>query len=197
MEGEPLENDPFADLIGGGENSQSPFSMDEEPDDWITTENNVHIPVNKGETHKEATENFIKQKEKENKPKDIKELLGEEIKNVKGKEAINALLQKKSGHVKDAFHRDDTGPIDLIWGDENKGLCHIIKQRTAQNIDIPSFLSDLAQVIEKGDMRISPDRGNFELLYNGKMAIVSPSLENNKITFLLTAFKTSRKRHKK
>lgn len=29
MEGEPIENDPFADLIGGGENSQSPFSGDE------------------------------------------------------------------------------------------------------------------------------------------------------------------------
>ena len=28
MEGEPIENDPFADLIGVGENSQSPFSSD-------------------------------------------------------------------------------------------------------------------------------------------------------------------------
>ena len=29
MEGEPLENDPFADLIGGSENPQSPFNGDE------------------------------------------------------------------------------------------------------------------------------------------------------------------------
>lgn len=106
-------------------------------------------------------------------------------------------MKRKKGHVKAAFNRSDTGPIDLIWGDDKKGLCHIVKQREAQNIDIKSFLSDLSEVIEKGDMRISPDRGNFELLYNGKMAIVAPTLENNKITFLLTAFKTSRKKHKK
>lgn len=29
MEGEPVENDPFADILGSGENSQSPFSGDE------------------------------------------------------------------------------------------------------------------------------------------------------------------------
>ena len=29
MEGEPVENDPFADLIGGSETPQSPFNSDE------------------------------------------------------------------------------------------------------------------------------------------------------------------------
>ena len=29
MEGEPVENDPFVDLIGGSETPQSPFNSDE------------------------------------------------------------------------------------------------------------------------------------------------------------------------
>lgn len=60
MEGEGA--DPFGDLMGGGENSQSPFSMDEEPDDWITTENGVHIPLDNGEGKKEACEEFFESK---------------------------------------------------------------------------------------------------------------------------------------
>lgn len=62
MEGEPVENDPFADLIGGSSNEQNPFSIDEDPDDWITTKNGVHIPVDNGEGKKEACEEFFENK---------------------------------------------------------------------------------------------------------------------------------------
>ena len=43
-------------------------------------------------------------------------LLGEEFKGYKGQEAVNKLLQEKRGHVKGAFHREDMGDIDLLWG---------------------------------------------------------------------------------
>ena len=123
---------------------------------------------------------------------DITALLGEETKDVKGQEAVNALLKKKGGHVKAAFTRDDIGAIDLIWGDETCGLCHIIKQRETQGIDPAEFLSDIEDVINYGTISKN-SKGRFEIFYNKKIAIVSPELRNNKLTFLLTAYKTRKK----
>ena len=56
------------------------------------------------------------------------------------------------------------------------------------------FLNKLSEVVEKGSYRKQNKRGNYELLYNGKMAIVSPELQGNKMTFLVTAFKTTIKK---
>ncbi|MCD8024206.1 MAG: hypothetical protein LUE64_01585 [Candidatus Gastranaerophilales bacterium] len=125
----------------------------------------------------------------DNTHKDITELMGEEIEGVKGQEAINVLLEKKSGHVKGAFERKDIGAIDLIWGDENRGLCHIIKRREEQGINTKDFVSNLADVIEKGQLVRKNERGRYEIFHNGKMAIIEPELTNGKLTFLLTAYK--------
>ena len=115
--------------------------------------------------------------------------MGEEVKGVKGQEAINALLKKQAGHVKGAFTRKDTGDIDLLWGDKEIGLCHIIERRKEQNIDTKSFLDGLSDVIEKGQLVRMNNRGRYEIFHNGKMAIIEPELTNGKLTFLLTAYK--------
>jgi hypothetical protein len=126
-------------------------------------------------------------------PQDIGKLLGPEYKDVKGQAAIDKLLEEKQGHVKGAFHRDDIGGVDLLWGDDAAGLQHIIKQRETQNIEIKAFFSNLAEVVEKGKMIGKNDKGRFEILHNGKIAVVSPELRSNKLVFLLTAYKTSKK----
>ena len=36
------------------------------------------------------------------------------------------------GQVVGAFHRKELGDIDLVWGDSNFGLAHILQQRTKQ-----------------------------------------------------------------
>ena len=71
---------------------------------------------------------------------------------------------------------------------------HIIKQREAQGINILEFVGDLANVIENGRFRKTNSRGNFEIMYNGKIAVVAPEFKGDKITFLLTAFKTHSKK---
>jgi len=126
-------------------------------------------------------------------PEEIEQLLGQEHKGVRGQEAIDKLLQEKKGHVKGAFKRDDLGNIDLLWGDDSFGLQHIIKRREEQKIDPNRFVSDLSDVIENGKMSINQKTGRFEILSNGKMAVVSPELRGNKLTFLLTAFKSNKK----
>jgi len=121
-------------------------------------------------------------------------LLGREYTGVKGQAAIVKLMEEKQGHVKAAFFREDVGTIDLIWGNSMVGLQHIIERRGEDGIDINSFMSDLTNVIENGIMRGKNKRGNFEILLDGKMAVISPEFHCQGITFLLTAFKTRLKK---
>ena len=118
--------------------------------------------------------------------------LGEEIRGVKGQDAIYALIKRQAGYVKNAFRRDDIGYINLIWGDESCGLMHIINQRKKQGINAMEFLSDIESVIINGVMSKNK-KGRFELLYKNRIAIISPELRGNKMTFLLTAYKTRKK----
>lgn len=132
---------------------------------------------------KEEKKNPVDEKE------DISKFLEEEISGVKGHEAIQALMEKKRGFVKSAFHRDDMGDIALFWGDEKRGLSHILKRRQDDKIDVSSFIDDLTDVVEKGEFVRTNEKGRYEIFYNKKMAIVEPEVKNGKITFLLTAFK--------
>ena len=127
-------------------------------------------------------------------PVDITNLLGTEFKGYKGQNAVDKLLKEKQGHIKGAFTRNDIGNIDLIWGNEQLGLKHIITRREEQGIKSETFIKDIADVIEKGNFREKNKNGNFEFFYNQKVAVISPELYKNKITFLLTAFKTHSKK---
>lgn len=120
----------------------------------------------------------------------IDELLGEEFKGYKGQKAISKLLQEKRGYVKGAFHRDDIGDIDLLWGNDFIGLRHIIKQREAQGINISDFMKDLSSVIEEGRFRKKTGRGDFEFVKDGKLAVIAIEYHGNKMQYLLTAYKT-------
>lgn len=126
-------------------------------------------------------------------PQDITSILGEEYTDVKGQGAIDKLLEEKRGYVRDAFTREGIGGIALVWGDDSLGLQHIVKRRTDQGIDVGSFMADLGEVIKSGRISKNPETGNFEILHKGKMAVISPELNGNKLIFLLTAFKTRKK----
>lgn len=81
------------------------------------------------------------------------------------------------------------GDIDLVWGNSNLGLCHIIEKREKQGINIQDFLSNLSEVVENGEYKGKNENNTFEFWYKGKMAIISPEYHGNKVTFLLTAYK--------
>lgn len=67
-------------------------------------------------------------------------------------------------------------------------------RRAEQGIDVNSFINDLTDVTEKGAFRKKKEQGNFEIFHNGKVTVISSELHGNKITFLLTAFKTHSKK---
>lgn len=150
-----------------------------------------------GLTPDKVKEELNKQEERENAgetPEEIEKLYGEEFKGYKGQAAIDKLLKEQRGHVKGAFHRDDMGDIDLLWGNDYLGLQHIIKHREEQGINAQQFLSDIAEAVESGEFRKKNDRGNFEFLYGRKMVIIAPEYKGNKVTYLLTAYKTTIKK---
>jgi hypothetical protein len=115
-------------------------------------------------------------------------LLGEEFKGFKGQDAIDKLITEKRGHIKGAFHRDEIGEIDLIWGDNKFGVQHIIKQREKQGVNANEFLGNISDIINKGKVIQNSIRHNFEISYNHKTAVISPTLRGNEINYLLTAF---------
>ncbi|GAA8168492.1 hypothetical protein HpBT153_14110 [Helicobacter pylori] len=49
--------------------------------------------------------------------------------------AINKLLETKKGFVAGAFHKEGLGDIDLVWGNKDYGLEHILKRRESDAIN--------------------------------------------------------------
>ncbi|WRE69027.1 DUF3519 domain-containing protein [Helicobacter pylori] len=86
--------------------------------------------------------------------------------------AINKLLETKKGFVEAAFHKEGLGDIDLVWGNKDYGLEHILKRREDQALNngineteakeyAMSVVKTIPEVIEKG---VKVER-------NGRMAI--------------------------
>ena len=122
-------------------------------------------------------------------PPDIKIFLGEEFKGYKGQEAINKLLEEKRGHIKAAFHREDIGDITLAWGDEERGLCHLISRRKSKGIDTEEFLSNIAEVVEKGRLHNHPKYSNRWLIwYDGKQIAICADYNGEKMNWIITGF---------
>lgn len=177
-----VEPDMFND--GGSSNEQSPFSMDEEPKDWFTS-NGAKIPIMNGEGQNEA----FKEHTEGSLSKEVQKLLGEEFKGIKGQDAINKIYKEKKGHVKNAFYRDVIGNISVFWGDSKCGLKHIIEHRKNRNIDPKEFIKGLGKVIERGSIDTTrKDSNRWIIKYKGKKAIISKELKNNKFICVLTAF---------
>ncbi|MGL2645832.1 DUF3519 domain-containing protein, partial [Helicobacter pylori] len=80
---------------------------------------------------------------------------------LKPKEALEKLLQEKNGQVAGAAYREDLGGIDLVWGNKNYGLEHILKRREDQAIGkglneteakeyALNVVKSIPEIIEKG-----------------------------------------------
>ncbi len=123
---------------------------------------------------------------------ELKQFLGPEFKGLKGQAAIEKVAHEKKGHVKGAFHREDIGDIDLVWGTDKAGLQHIISRRQEQGIDVSSFLDEITDVVEHGNFggpAKSPD--SFIFRTDNRSAVINYTYKGNDIQYLLTAFASS------
>jgi 8-oxo-dGTP pyrophosphatase MutT (NUDIX family) len=118
-------------------------------------------------------------------------VMGKEFTGVKGQAAVEKLLAEKQGHVKGAFSRADIGDIDLIWGNDNMGLQHIIKRRGEQGVNPNKILSHLSDVVENGTLKASKranEKPKFVIEHKGDRAIIGTSILGNASHFVLSAY---------
>ena len=73
--------------------------------------------------------------------------------NGKVKEAFDFLMKHKGGDLLGVFHRKDVGDIDLVWGDENGGLAHILHKHVGEGksfANVDEAMSHIQNIIETG-----------------------------------------------
>jgi len=166
------------------------INYDADDEHWITV-NGARVKVEEGQTNEEAGKAFVAEKEKSKSSdtvsKEVAKIIGREYKGVKGERAIEKLLEERQGHVKGAFYRKEIGSIDLLWGDNTRGLQKIINQRESEGFDGESFLREIPNVIRNGRLT-KQSNGRYLLSQKDKRAVISPELLNDKVNFLLTAY---------
>lgn len=123
----------------------------------------------------------------------FEELIGPEFKGVRRQAAVRKLLEEKRGHVKAAFHRQDVGDIDLIWGNDKVGLNHILKRRAEQGVDLDGFAASLTDTIQNGEMAVDEGRQNFRFWKNKQEVVVSKLYFGKKIQLVVTAYPARKK----
>ncbi|EMD8967647.1 hypothetical protein VW212_001742, partial [Campylobacter upsaliensis] len=102
-----------------------------------------------------------------------------------GKGAVEKLLAEKQGQVAGAFYKEGLGEIDLVWGDENFGLRHIIDKHGDEFEDIAAELDEIIAkgVLEKGEHRYFIKHND----YKGMIALDYKGKESN--AWILTLYK--------
>ena len=100
---------------------------------------------------------FSDGKNKTSEPKPIgHSTFGSVYNQFKGKvlQAVKFLVNHESGDLLGVFHRNDVGDIDMVWGDEGGGLCHILNKHINDK-DFPTvkdLVSRIEDIINKGEV---------------------------------------------
>ncbi|MGL2459733.1 DUF3519 domain-containing protein [Helicobacter pylori] len=104
--------------------------------------------------------------------------------------AINKLLETKKGFVAGAFHKEGLGDIDLVWGNKDYGLEHILKRREkqAKNKGLNeqqakeyalNIAKTIPEVIEKG-VKVD-NNGRIAIEYKGMRVGLNDKWDNQKL----------------
>ena len=111
----------------------------------------------------------------------------------KGKEAVLKLLEEKRGQVSGAFYKEGLGEIDLVWGDENFGLRHILERRTQDFINqgfkqneaqnkTKELLNEIPQILENGKI-YSQNKDKIEIITDKYTLVIGT---RNEKKFIIT-----------
>ncbi|MDL0104305.1 PBECR2 nuclease fold domain-containing protein [Campylobacter felis] len=115
----------------------------------------------------------------------LKEDFGVNFVGFKGKEAVLKLLEEKRGQVKNAFYKEGLGDIDLVWGDENFGLKHIL---TKHGGEFENLAKELSEAVENGKI-VKDDKGRLRLEYENKIVGIKDNWKGEKTAhWVVTAY---------
>ncbi|WP_367696032.1 DUF3519 domain-containing protein [Helicobacter pylori] len=127
---------------------------------------------------------------------------------LKPKEALEKLLQEKTGQVAGAAYRDDLGGIDFVWGKDGKdgyGLAHILEKREKQYTRLglkteqikertDELLKSIPEVIENGAL-FKDDLGRVSVELNNIRVGLKNTWDNNNLNnhFVVTSYERDEK----
>ncbi len=122
----------------------------------------------------------------------------------KPKEAVDFLVKNRSGDLLGVFHRDDIGDIDLIWGNEDGGLFHIINKHVGVNENgtirdfatIDDMVDSLTNIIENGETREENDEKKV-LELNGVRVVISKDYKRKSKNWVVSAIDYNRSKEEK
>ena len=114
-----------------------------------------------------------------------------------GESAIAKLLNEKQGQVSGAFHRKELGDIDLVWGDSNFGLKHILERRKQDFIEkgfseaeaeqkALEFVKSLPDIIENGVVEKRINRAFIDT--QDKRALIALDFNGVEKKWVITAY---------
>ncbi len=104
--------------------------------------------------------------------------------------AINKLLETKKGFVAGAFHKEGLGDIDLVWGNKDYGLEHILKcrEKQAKNKGLneqqaKEYALNIAKTIPEAiDKGVKVDNnGRIAIEYNGMRVGLNDKWDDQKL----------------
>ncbi|UOR22980.1 DUF3519 domain-containing protein [Helicobacter pylori] len=104
--------------------------------------------------------------------------------------AINKLLETKKGFVAGAFYKEGLGDIDLVWGNKDYGLEHILKRREkqAKNKGLNeqqakeyalNIVKTIPEAIDKG-VKVD-NNGRIAIEYNGMRVGLNDKWDSQKL----------------
>ncbi|MCQ2868813.1 DUF3519 domain-containing protein [Helicobacter pylori] len=116
---------------------------------------------------------------------------------LKPKEALEKLLQEKTGQVAGAAFRDDLGGIDFVWGKDGKdgyGLAHILEKREQIKERTDELLKSIPEVIENGTL-FKDDLGRVSVELNNIRVGLKNTWDNNNLNnhFVVTSYERDEK----
>ncbi|EOG9532191.1 PBECR2 nuclease fold domain-containing protein [Campylobacter upsaliensis] len=121
--------------------------------------------------------------EAEEKP--LKDEFGVNFEGFKGKEAVDKLLSEKRGQVRGAFYKEGLGEIDLVWGDKNYGLEHILNKHGGE---FKNLARELSEAVENGKI-VKDDKGRLRLEYENKIVGIKDNWKGEKTAhWVVTAY---------
>uniref|UniRef100_UPI003C6C92AA DUF3519 domain-containing protein n=1 Tax=Helicobacter pylori TaxID=210 RepID=UPI003C6C92AA len=119
--------------------------------------------------------------------------------------AINKLLETKKGFVAGAFHKEGLGDIDLVWGNKDYGLEHILEKRKKQYKRLGltneqakertnELLKEIPTIIQKGLKE--EDKPGYAVIYlNNSKVVLSKFKGDNELKnhYVITSFEVDDK----
>ncbi|WRE84830.1 DUF3519 domain-containing protein [Helicobacter pylori] len=119
--------------------------------------------------------------------------------------AINKLLETKRGFVAGAFYKEGLGDIDLVWGNKDYGLKHILKRREKQAKNqglneqqakerTNELLKEIPTIIQKGLKE--EDKPGYAVIYlNNSKVVLSKFKGDNELKnhYMITSFEVDDK----